>query len=30
MAALTPPSVLTLLMSKRASAQSVGNPPPDP
>ncbi|RTL84237.1 MAG: hypothetical protein EKK29_14095 [Hyphomicrobiales bacterium] len=30
LAALTPPTVVTLLMSQRASAQSINPPPPDP
>ena len=29
MAALTPPTVMTLLLSRRASAESLGEPPPD-
>jgi len=29
MAALTPPTIMTLLLSRRASAESLGGPPPD-
>jgi|WetSurSiteA1Bulk_404760.scaffolds.fasta_scaffold291650_1 hypothetical protein len=30
LAVYTPPAMLTLLLSKRASAQSLGPPPPPP
>lgn len=30
LAALTPPTILTMMLSQRASADSVGDPFPDP